>query len=171
MQHDLRVRKHPRLKSHDYSQNGYYYITICTQGKLPALSRVVGQGLAPAAVALTPMGKIIEEQLLYLPNRYPFVEIDKYVIMPNHIHAIIIFGDEANQTAGASPRPTLMNVVGAFKSLSTRLCNQSDNMQGRKIWQASFYEQVIRDKEGYQSARQYIDENPAKWVEDCYYTP
>lgn len=144
---ELSKRKHPRLKEFDYSVNGYYHVTVCTQDNLPILSAVkVGRGLAPAEVELTSIGKIVEEQLLDLENRYSFVKIDKYVIMPTHIHVIIVFGNEA---AGAGPRPTLMDIVCTFKSLSTRICNQNDNIQGRKIWQTSFYDEIIRNKQAY----------------------
>jgi len=71
------------------------------------LSTIVGRGLAPAEIKLTKIGKIVEEQLNNLPNSYDYVKIDKYVIMPTHIHAIIIL---SGQTAGASPRPTLMDI-------------------------------------------------------------
>ena len=104
---ELPRRKHPRLKEYDYSKNGYYYITISTENNQPLLSRV-GRGLAPAAsgmeVCLYTNGIIAEEQLLSLENRYDYLKIDKYVIMPTHIHAIIILNGD---TAGASPRPTL----------------------------------------------------------------
>ena len=162
----LPKRKHPRLKEFDYGQAGCYHITICTDKNMPLLSKIkVGRGLAPA-VALTAIGEICEEQLLNLENRYLFVRIDKYIIMPTHIHAIIIF---KNQSAGASPRPTLTDIVCTFKSLSTRLCNQQNGIQGRKIFQTSFYDEVIRNEKVYQEIWQYINENPMKWAEDEYY--
>ena len=93
-------RKPTRLREYDYSQNGAYFVTICTRGKKCILSDIiVGQGLAPAETVLSQYGKIAEEQLLALEKRYKTIEIDKYVIMPNHIHIIII----SNKTAGASP--------------------------------------------------------------------
>lgn len=163
----LPKRKHPRLKGLDYSGNGYYHITIRTRDKLPILSAVtVGRGLAPAEVELTKLGKVVEEQLLNLSNRYPFVRIDKFVIMPTHLHAIMVLEGE---TAGASPRPTLTDIICTFKSLSTRLCNQYDNVNGRKIWQTSFYDEIIRNENTYQQIWRYIDENPLKWNEDTYY--
>ena len=169
---ELPVRKHPRMKAYDYSEIGCYYVTICTQDKLPILSRVaVGRGLAPAdipvaKIELTAIGKIVESQLLDLPSRFHCVGIGKYVIMPTHIHVIIIISDDA---AGASPRPTLMDIIRVFKSISTRGCNQQDNVMGRKIWQTSFYDRVIRSEDAYQRIWQYIDENPARWHQDEYY--
>ena len=82
VQKKLPARKHPRLKEYDYSQNGCYHITICTQNNQPLLSKViVGRGLAPAEIKLSSVGKVAEEQLLALPKRYPFVNIDKYIII------------------------------------------------------------------------------------------
>ena len=160
-------RKHPRMQGYDYAQTGYYYVTICTHDKLPILSKIrVGRGLAPAAVELSEKGKIIQEQLLALQERYEFARIDKYTIMPTHIHVIIVLLEDA---AGASPRPTLTDIICAFKSLSTRLCNLLDNVQGRKLWQTSFYEEVIRTEKAYLQIWDYIDGNPSKWLDDIYF--
>ena len=110
MEMEDRVKiKHPRLHGYDYSQAGYYYVTICTQDRLPILSKIrVGRELAPAVVELSEKGRIIEEQLLALQERYVFARIDKFVIMPTHIHAIVVLSDDA---AGASPRPTLTDII------------------------------------------------------------
>lgn len=97
-------RKHIRLKKYDYSQNGYYYITICSDEK-KCIFGSVGQGLGPAAagmqdIRLSPFGKIAEEQLFALETRYSFVKVDKYIIMLNHLHFVLSLDGE---TAGASP--------------------------------------------------------------------
>ena len=102
----LPKRKHPRLDNYDYSSAGAYFITICTQNRRCMLSRIVGRGLAPAettAIEYTSLGEIAEKQLFLLADRYLYLTIDQYVIMPSHIHAILILNGEA---AGASPRPT-----------------------------------------------------------------
>lgn len=157
-------RKHPRLKEYDYSQAGYYYVTINTLNNAQVLS-TVGRGLAPATVIveLSEAGKVAEHQLLELEKRYNHVRIDKYVIMPNHIHAIIVLNDRA---AGASPRPTLMDVVCAYKSITTRECNKMDNTPGRTVFQSSFYDTVIRNDAAYVETARYIEENPLKWMLD-----
>lgn len=145
-------------------------MTICAQNAKEILSQIVfsdaqynvGRGLAPAAysIVLTSVGVIAEKQLLELENRFPCVSIDKYVIMPNHIHVIIVIQKEA---AGASPRPTLNSVVGVFKSLTTRICNENDKTPGRKLFQTSFYEHIIRNEEAYNDICRYIYDNPMKW--------
>jgi len=155
------------MHGYNYSQAGYYYVTVCTQDKMPILSKIqAGLGPDTTVVDLSEKGKIIEEQLLALQERYDFVRIDKYVIMPTHIHAIIVLSEDA---AGASPRPTLMDILCAFKSISTRMCNILDNVQGRKIWQNSFYEETIRFESDYLQIWQYIDGNPSKWTDDIYF--
>lgn len=153
---ELPKRKHPRLKEYDYSLPGYYYVTIHTADKGTPLS-TVGRGLAPA-VTLTRYGMIAEKELFALEKRFDFLKVDKYVIMPTHIHAILCF------SAGASPRPTLTDVIGAYKSITTRRCNQFQNTPGQKLFQASFYETVLRNKQAYQECWRYIEENPQKWA-------
>ena len=98
MEHNFPKRKHPRLDHYDYSTTGAYFITICTHSRRCLLSRIVGRGLAPAEIQYTAYGKIAQEQLLLLEQRYPSLKIDHYVIMPNHIHAILLL----DETAGAS---------------------------------------------------------------------
>lgn len=161
---ELPKRKPKRLANYDYSQNGAYFITICTQNRAQILSEIVGRGLAPAECKLSEYGKVAEMQLLNLGKKYDGVKIDKYVIMPNHIHAIISISDV---TAGASPRTTLSDMICTFKSLTTRLCNK--NRQGNKIFQTSFYDHVIRSEQDYREIWDYIDNNPAKWREDRFY--
>ena len=160
---ELPNRKHPRLKEYDYSLPGYYYVTIHVEKNSPVLS-AVGRGLAPAEakVTLTEVGRIAQEQLFLLERRYSYVKIDKYVIMPTHIHAIIVL----DETAGASPRPTLSDVICTYKSLATRELNRALNIPGRKLFQASFYESVLRNEKAYQKCWNYIDGNPGKWLEN-----
>lgn len=154
---ELQKRKHPRLKEYDYAQPGYYYVTIHIEKNGPILSSI-GRGLN---VILSPIGLIVQEQLLLLEKRYPYVKIDKYVIMPTHIHAIIVLGEN---TAGASPRPTLLDIICAFKSLTTRACNRIFNTPGKKLFQTSFYESVLRNEQAYLECWRYIDGNPGKWL-------
>ena len=162
---NLPKRKPTRLKGYDYSQNGAYFITICTNDKKCILGNIVGQGLAPAEIILSQYGKIAKEQLLDLENRYKTIEINKYVIMPNHIH-IIAFLDN---TAGASPCPTISDVICSFKSLTTRICNKSNN-KPQKIFQSSFHDHIIRGEKDYRKIWEYIDSNVERWEKDCFYS-
>ncbi len=165
---ELPKRKPTRLKNYDYSQNGAYFVTICTKDRKEILSKItsiVGQGLAPAENNLSAYGKIAEEQLLILPSRYNHLKIDKYIIMPNHIHIIFVI---QNETAGASPCPTLSDIICSYKSLTTRYCKKL-GFAGHCLFQSSFHDHIIRNENDYQKIWQYIDTNHLKWKEDCFY--
>ena len=113
--------------------------------------------------SLRPIGKIVENELRDLANRYDIL-IDKYVIMPNHVHMIIFI-----QRAEQSPTPTISDILCAFKSITTKKANQQDHVSGRQIWQRSFHDHIIRNESAYQKIWQYIDCNPMMWEQDCFY--
>ena len=164
MENRLPKRKHPRLDHYDYSTAGAYFITICTQSRRCLLSRIVGRGLAPAEIQYTTYGQIAQEQLLLLEQRYPSLKIDQYVIMPNHIHAILLL----EEMAGDSQHPTIMDIVCAYKSLTTRQCKKVQPID--KLFQTSFYEHVIRGREDYNEIAEYISNNPKQWELDKLYS-
>ena len=167
---DLPVRKIIRLQEHDYSSNGAYFITICTQKSLHLFGEIVGQGLC--SCRLTPIGGIIEREWYSLTERYPHIIFDNFVVMPNHIHAIISINQdlktqqERQEQSPCPTRPTIGDIICAYKSITTKLCNKNDNITGRKIWHTRYHDHIIRNQEDYQRIWQYIDENPAKWSED-----
>ena len=178
----LPKRKPTRLKGFDYSTAGAYFVTICTRERKKILSdiiripstsaqntskSVVGEGLAPPeyAVQLKPCGKIVQEQLQSIPTRFPSVSVEDYVIMPDHIHAIIFLHRNAG---GASPSPTLNDVVCALKSLTSRSCKQRYGIEN--IFQRSYIDHIIRDREDYETRKKYIRENPTRWMFDPLYT-
>ena len=149
MMTNLPNRKPNRLKGYDYAGNGAYFITICTKGRKCILSRIPVGNAAPGVpkIELTTIGKIVEEHLRLIPG------IDKYVIMPNHIHLIII----KNKTG-----KSISEDIRALKSVVSRAV-------GRPIWQKSFYDHIIRDEEDYLTKAEYIGNNPSKWIEDELY--
>ena len=165
MNKELPERKSTRIKNFDYSKTGAYFVTVCTQDRRQILSRItsvpmVGEGLAPPVfnTNLLPCGFVAKEQLLLLEQRYDNIQIKSYVIMPDHIHAIIFI---KNSAGGASPSPTLTDVICAFKSLTARICKQRFGVNN--LFQRSFAEHIIRDKEDYKVRRKYISENPMRW--------
>ena len=113
-------------------------------------------------IKLSLNGEIVEKYIKQLEARFD-LKVDKYVIMPNHIHLILIINNE--QAAGASPCPTVSDVICAYKSLTTRLCKKI-GLHEEKLFQTSFYDHIIRDDEDYSIKRKYIDENPLKWHYD-----
>ncbi len=167
MDKELPKRKHPRLNNYDYGSKGAYFVTICTQDRRCTLSHIVGRGLAPAErneIEYTKFGKIAERQLLLLEKRYSCLSVDRYVIMPNHIHAIFVI---ENETAGASPRPTIMDIVCVYKSLTT--IEYRHNGFSGKLVQTSFHEHIIRGQEDYREIVKYVVENPKRWLCDELY--
>lgn len=166
---ELPQRKATRLQGFDYSQNGAYFVTICTRNRLPLFAEIttetdtcntVGEGLAPPEfkTKLKPCGEIAQEQLLLIETRYPTVKLLDYTIMPDHIHAILMLNA---LTGGASPSPTLSSVICSFKSLTAVTCNKLYGV--KNLFQRSFAEHVIRDDADYQTRRKYVYENAGRW--------
>ena len=172
---DLPKRKSTRLKNFDYSSAGAYFVTICVRDRMQILSEIVrtdltsanktigiavGEGLAPPeiTVKLKPCGEIVKEQLQLIETRFPSLTVEDYVIMPDHIHAVIFLHGKAG---GASPSPTLDDVICAFKSLTSRSCKQKYGIE--KMFQRSSAEHIVRDREDYETRRKYIYENPKRW--------
>ncbi len=173
----LPERKIIRKCGFDYGPNGAYFITICTQNRRNVLS-TVGDG-APTShednyeIHLTPYGRIVEKYLLSSEN-IKNVKVDKYVIMPNHIHVIFFISNDDSNTAPSqerfrdveAPSPTNMKipqVISAFK----RLCNKEI---GENIFQRAYYDRIIRDNDDYVRCKNYIINNPRDWRLDELYT-
>ena len=159
---DLPIRKPLRLKEFDYSSPGAYFITICTRERRCVLSDIaVGEGLAPPAVQLTAIGKIVEQQVLLLPARFSMLMVDRYVIMPNHIHLLLTLSEP--NSGGASPSPTITDMVGALKSQTSRMSGAAP------LWQRSFFDHIVRNESDHRQITEYIAANPARWAEDRFH--
>ena len=158
-------RKNPRLPSYDYGQNGVYFVTVCTQGRAHILGQVsVGAGVLDGPqVCLSEFGKIVEEQIAEINQTYSDIEIDKYVIMPNHVHLLIRLTGQGPSRTPAPTNARLPQLVSVLKRFTNRKC-------GISLWQRSYHDHVIRDESDYLTHWQYIDSNPAGWAEDEYYT-
>jgi len=157
---NLPKRKPTRLKDYDYSSNGAYFITICTHNKQKILCNIVGEGLcALPSIQLTAIGETVKSSIEYINEKYDNISVDKFVIMPNHIHLII-----TKQTGGHGDPPLqVYDIIGRFKSFTDNKCSGT-------LWQRSFHDHIIRDEDDYLKIWNYIDTNPQKWHEDCFYT-
>ena len=166
---DFPTRKCLRLKGYDYSQNGAYFVTICTHDKAHLFGRIVGQGLC--SCRLSPIGQLIEKEWHSLSDRYPNVRFEAFVVMPNHIHGIIVIDNKESPRQEQSPCPTvsLDSILCAYKSITTKSCNRMDAVSGRKIWQYRYHDHIIRNAEDYSRIFEYINSNPAKWADDRYF--
>jgi len=161
-------RKPLRLPNHDYCQAGPYFVTICTKGNSYSLGAVHGE-----AVVLSRAGQLARGAWYTLPERFPQLVLDEFIIMPNHIHALIAFVGAGlappcvgNQENGPAKRCSLPSVIGAFKSISTIKINRLQGARGQPFWQRSYYEHIIRDGDDMKNAQRYILENPMKWSLD-----
>ena len=149
-------RKTNRLRSYDYSSSGAYFVTVCTQNRARDLS-VIAVGDGSPVPKLTEKGKIVEQYILQIPQKYQGISVDKYIIMPAHIHLIISIGT-------GNPSPTVDNIMGWFKYVSTKQINSSCSSKSR-FWQRSYFDHVIRNQTDYNDVWEYIDNNCLKWIE------
>ena len=163
------IRRRPslRLKGYDYTQAGLYFVTIVSQGRLPLFGEVINR-----AMGLNRLGEIVQNTWLDLPRHYPFVELGAFVVMPNHVHGIIILADcgrggsiqaddrvpEGERTGrdavpdGSKTRPywlsrSLSEIVRAFKAYSARRINMIRGMSGQPVWQRNYYDHIIRNQQ------------------------
>ena len=148
-------RRYIRLRNYDYSQPGLYFITVCTWERKWMLGDIVN-----GEMSLNIAGSIAQSLWSALPERFPHVELDQYIIMPNHMHGIV-----------ALVKPSsipLREVVRTFKGATTYRIRAEDKPDF--AWQRNYYEHVIRNDEDLDRIRQYIVNNPASWAEDRFFT-
>jgi REP element-mobilizing transposase RayT len=186
-------RQSLRIKNRDYSRNGYYFVTLCARNRENIFADFcVGAGLAPApncsdtqtkghprgvplhkeiipTLTLTTIGRIIEKNWKKIAKGN--IKTDAFVIMPNHIHGIVIIKPHAlGVGAGLAPAPNVGSIIGAFKSRSAleylKFIDANNLNKSAKIWQRNYYEHVIRDQNELTAIRNYIKSNPANWAKD-----
>ncbi len=145
-------RRSIRLQGWDYATPGAYSVTICTDGKVHLFGNII-----EGKMIQSDTGRMVESMWLALPEHYPGVRLDAFVVMPNHVHGILLLSAEGRAWG---PAPTLGDVVGRFKSLTTRLYARG------KLWQRSYYEHIIRNDEDLNHTRRYIAENVLRWPTD-----
>ena len=147
-------RKSTRLPYYDYSQNNYYFITICTADK---------KCLFGTIKEINSYGKIAVDSIMNIEKHYPDIKVDKFVVMPNHVHMILTVGCYEKREG----KTNLNSVVGLFKSGVSREIHKYD--PNLVVWQRSFHDHVIRGQKDYQKIWSYIDTTPMRWDSDCFY--
>jgi REP element-mobilizing transposase RayT len=181
---ESRRRRSIRLKEYDYSQPGAYFVTICTNGRQCLFGDIVDDEMV-----LNGTGVMVQQVWNSLPGRFQNIESDQFVVMPNHIHSIIVLtgngrgescirphsidhkkGDHKDRPYGTLPG-TLGRVVQAFKSITAKKYIDAVKQWGwspsdRRLWQRNYYEHVIRNEAELDRVRRYIEENPIKWALD-----
>ncbi len=164
---DLPIRKNIRLTNYNYASNGRYFVTICTHNRQCILGNIVGDNLC---VVPSNAHSLTEKWLKELEIKYKNITIDKYIIMPNHVHFILFIN-----TTGEHIGSPLHTMIQWYKTQTTNayITAVKENQLApfhKHIWQRRYYEHIIRNEKEYQEIWQYIDTNPIKWKEDCYYS-
>jgi REP element-mobilizing transposase RayT len=159
-------RRSIRWRGYDYAANGVYYVTICTHRHGCLFGTVICDG-----IELNRAGEIVEKEWLRTESMRDRVCLDAYVIMPNHLHALLILQGEppplSAQRGRLYRRPdSLSSLLAGFKSAVTRQINALRQTPGSKVWQRNYYDRVIRNAGELYSKRQYILQNPARWYDD-----
>ena len=142
-----------RLAGYDYAQPGAYFVTVCTAGRACILGEIVN-----GTANLSAFGRIVAQAWSDLARHYAGVELDQFVVMPNHVHGVLMLSAD-----NAHP---LSQIVGSFKSFSTRRIRTAGGDVARPVWQRGFYEHVIRTESDLASIREYITNNPIQWELD-----
>ena len=182
-------RRSIRLKGYDYTTAGAYFITLCTHQR-ECLFGAIEHG----EMRLSQPGQIVVDTYLWLANQYPYVHLDRWVVMPNHLHGIIVLTDDCRGglrialppnlapppniapdialtpdvvlTPDITLRKPLGRLIGAFKTVSTKQINLVRDTPDIPVWQRNYYEHIIRDDRALQHIRQYIQNNPLSWRDD-----
>ena len=160
MKHDHPHRLSLRLKGYDYAQNGAYSVTICTQGRLCLFGQVGDDG----DVQLNNAGIWVATWWERLSERFPGIELDVFVVMPNHLHGVVVIFDDTS-------RVSLSRLIQWFKTMTTNTYihgvreHNWESFPG-KLWQRSFYDKIIRNDRVLDAIRIYIEFNPLRWALD-----
>ena len=162
---EIHHRKSIRLKGYDYSQEGYYFVTICSNDRVQLFGEIDNGKMFKNEI-----GNLAFKNFFDLPNRFKNIEIDANIFMPNHLHAIIIINNPQPvfEKGRASSAPTIGRIVQVFKSVSTIEINRFRNLSGISVWQRNYYEHIIRNEKELYAIRKYIENNPLNWNDDEY---
>lgn len=147
-------RKPTRIPQFDYSSDNFYFITICTHEK----KCIFGQ-----PQRLNIYGEIVSRALCSIVLHYEHIKVTNYVVMPNHVHAIIVIGCDGS----SGKRPDMNTIIGQFKSGVSREIHKIE--PDLRVWQRSYHDHIIRNEKSYQKIWEYIDNNPICWEDDCFY--
>jgi len=168
-------RRSIRLPGYNYAQAGWYLVTICTHHRTCLFGRVIDDQMH-----LNPPGRMVQAAWTELPHRYPYIQTDALIVMPNHTHAIIVLTPP--KLVGADPRvrppsanskrpPSLPEIVQRFKTLTTKRYTEGVERAAwppftKRLWQRNYHEHIIRTERSLHRLRQYIANNPAQWPHD-----
>jgi len=171
-------RRSIRLKGYDYSQVGMYFITICAKDRHNLFGEIKNEEMI-----LNELGKYVNEFWCRITEHFVNIDLDEYIVMPNHLHGIIFINDcwgavsapiitvsdiSLSSKGGETPplQPTLGQIIGYYKYQSTKQLNEMNKTVGKSVWQRNYYEHIIRNEQSLDKIRNYICNNPGNWQTD-----
>lgn len=174
---EINHRKSIRIKKYDYAQSGFYFITICTLNRENLFGEING-----SKMVLNHFGKIVEDCIKNIPKHFLNTDIDYFVVMPNHIHLVVIIDDHRHsaincrdtacrvptESFGKPVAGSLPTIIRSLKSAITKQINIIRNMLGIPVWQRNYFEHIIRNEKELHKIRKYIEYNPLYWNQDEY---
>ncbi len=167
-------RRSIRLQGYDYTASGIYFVTICVQNRHCVMGEVIN-----GEMILSPIGRIVADAWCWLAEQYDYVMLGAWTVMPNHLHGLLMLvdmptlgsGRGTSRRGGSRAAPTgkvkpLGQLIGAFKTVSTKAINELQETPGTRFWQRNYYERIVRNEREQRAIEQYIYNNPATWPED-----
>ena len=168
---DINHRRSIRLQGYDYAEAGAYFVTVCTYNREFLFGEITN-----GEMRLNEIGQVVIEEWLRTADVRKNIELDAFVVMPNHFHGIVVitgngrgvlqYAPTANQPSLRSPSQTIGAIVRGFKSITTKRINIIRNTLGVPVWQRNYYEHIIRTEDESNLLREYIVNNPAQWELD-----
>ena len=151
---EIHHRRSIRLQGYDYTNTGIYFVTICCHQRQHLFGEIDN-----GEMKINAIGQIVSTLWQKIPQHFPNVELDGFVLMPDHLHGIIIISE-------SKEKASLANIIQNFKSISSRKINRINKNYGISIWQRNYYDHIIRNERSLQHMRHYIKNNPLTWADD-----
>ena len=153
---EIHHRRSIRLQGYDYTNTGIYFVTICSYQRQHLFGDIDN-----GEMKINAIGQIASNLWQKIPQHFPNVELDAFILMPDHLHGIIVISESTEKS-------TLANIVQNFKSISSRKINRISKNYGVSIWQRNYYERIVRSEQELKNLREYIENNPANWEGSQY---
>ena len=164
----MRNRRSTRLPKYDYTRSGVYFVTICTYRFASLFGRIVNGN-----VQLNSLGRLVEEEWRRTELVRPSVDVDLFVVMPNHLHGLLSISDcqaeQIPERAATMRANSLGSIIAQFKSKVTKRSRRLANPRSVPIWKRNYYDHIVRNERSLARIRNYILENPSRWNDDRYY--
>ena len=166
-------RRNLRLDGYDYRLNGAYFVTVCAHQMSCIFGNVVNGTMIPNA-----WGRIAQDEWRRTETVRSNIDLDLFVVMPNHMHGILLIADDLDQRGAAAQLQvrrdgnapgSLGQIIGHFKSIVTKRIRRASGSNDLKIWQRNYHDRIIRNEKALHEVRNYILANPGRWEEDSYF--